>query len=83
MYIAIDKKIINRHNAGTKYEESFDVAMCASHDQACRAIEMMNRAHSLNDRRRYTDSARLFFKVEQLPGFVWLSTQASDTGIPA
>ncbi len=65
-YKAIGKKIINFDEW-----ESFDVAIC---DDPEKAIKLMDRAHYLNDvKRQYTASARIFYQVEQLPGFKWLN----------
>jgi len=64
-YKAIGKKII----LFDQYD-SFERAVC---DKPEKAIEMMNRAHYLNDvKRQYTASAKIFAQVEQLPGFQWL-----------
>ncbi len=64
-YKAIGKKII----LFDQYD-SFERAVC---DEPEKAIEMMNKAHYLNDvKRQYTVSARLFAQVEQLPGFKWI-----------
>lgn len=49
-----------------------DGQIFATCDQPEKALEMMNRAWFLNDvKRQYTASARLFAKVEALPGFKW------------
>jgi hypothetical protein len=65
-YKADGKKIISFD----KYE-SFDVALC---DDPEKAIILMNKAHYLNDvKRQYTASARLFYQVECLPGFQWIT----------
>lgn len=62
----IGNKIVNVDHNG----EACDWAIC---DQPEEAIRLMTRAHYLNDvKRQYTASARLFYKVEQLPGFQWL-----------
>lgn len=64
---AIGNKIMNIDHNG----ESFDWALC---DKPAQAIRLMERAHYLNDvKRQYTASARLFYRVEQLPGFKWLT----------
>lgn len=53
-----------------KYDGDIDVAFC---DDPEEAIKLMTRAHYLNDvKRQYTASARLFYQVEQLPGFAWI-----------
>ena len=53
-----------------KYDGDLDVAYC---DQPEKAIAMMLRAHYLNDtKHQYTASARLFYKIENLPGFKWI-----------
>lgn len=58
-----------------KYDGDLDVAIC---DQPEKAIILMTRAHYLNDvKRQYTASARLFYQVEQLPGFKWLEPARS------
>ena len=63
-YKAIDKKIVRYDD----YDQ-YDVALC---DVPEKAIELMEKAHYLNDvKRKYTASARLFNLVEQLPGFKW------------
>ncbi len=64
-YKAIGNKIIS-------YDEydQFDVAICNEPDKA---IKLMNRGHYLNDvKRQYKNSARVFYEVEQLPGFKWI-----------
>lgn len=49
-----------------------DNEIYATCDVPEKALEMMNRAWHLNDvKRQYTASARLFAKVEALPGFKW------------
>ena len=54
-----------------QYDGDIDVAFC---NDPQKAINLMIRAHYLNDvKRQYTASARLFYQVEQLPGFKWIS----------
>ena len=62
---AVGKKIVQYDD----YEE-VDYAQC---DEPEKAIKMIDRAGYLNDvKRQYTASARLFYQVEQLPGFKWI-----------
>ena len=64
-YKAIGNKIVN-----VDEYNRLDIAFC---DQPEQAIKLLNRAHFLNDvKRQYTASARLFYQVEQLPGFEWI-----------
>jgi hypothetical protein len=65
-YKAEGKKIISFD----QYDR-FDVAVC---DDPNLAIKLMTKAHYLNDvKRQYTASSRLFFQVESLPGFHWIT----------
>jgi len=55
-----------------------DIAI-ATCDEPEMAIKMMKRAGHLNDDlRKYTAAARLFYQVEQLPGFAWISPKRED-----
>lgn len=66
-YKSEGKKIIHFD----KYE-SYDVAVC---DDPEKAIKMINKANYLNTvKSQYTASARLYVRVEGLPGFKWLDT---------
>lgn len=41
-------------------------------DEPEKALKMMQKGWYLNDiKRKYTESARMFARVEQLPGFKW------------
>ena len=52
-----------------QYDEydSFEIASCDSPDLA---IKLLIKANNLNTNRKYTTSARVFYQIEQIPGFV-------------
>lgn len=64
-YEAIENRIVQVDNTDT-----FEAAIC---DVAPEAIKILNEAHFQNSKGHYTSSARLYAKVETLPGFKWVS----------
>jgi hypothetical protein len=58
-------------------------------EQAAYAVDLLNKAGTLNDKGRYTASARMNYKAECLPGFRWLeqkeaiAAQAEGSGCKA
>ena len=70
MYIAIGNSIIFAHRASG---EQTIRAQTATHADATRASELLNRAGYLNDhKRRYTAAARTIAQAESVAGFRWI-----------
>ena len=68
-YVAQGSKVLFQHRDG-------EVDPRAECNDAQQAAELLNRAGYLNDvKRQYTAAARLIYKAQQLPGFVWLDTE--------
>ena len=65
-YVAHGSQVLFQHNSG-------EVDARAECSEAQQAAELLNRASYLNDvKRQYTAAARLIYKAQQLPGFVWI-----------
>lgn len=54
--------------------DAWDAMEFSDEATAAQAVEMLNKADSLNAARKYTASARLHAQVRDLPGYLDLST---------
>ena len=61
-YVAVGKQIFFEHRNG-------EIEIRSVCDEAQKACDILNKAMLLNEKRKYTASARLNAEVESLPGF--------------